>query len=163
MRHKTRILNFLNKKHFFTLALPLPLLLSCHQSHSELLGIWVGSYETPCPQEIDPAVAHTLNKIELHLKPHATFTLIQYGLTYEGDFHISGNHLILRLKKLMGRPIERAFLPSFHPPKTLSANIKDNTLVLSSDDKINPVLVKLMKKTSPNRSDVNKPNERERL
>lgn len=119
------------------------LCIGCHQSHENLLGTWRGFYKDQYSTKADSSVTYTLNKVELHIEPHTKFTFVQHGLIYTGEYHLSGNTMNLNLRTLMGRPLERALLPSVNHPKTFHVEIENDKLVFCSDGSVRVVLNKI--------------------
>lgn len=131
------------RRNLYPLLIIYALCIGCHQSHENLLGTWRGFYNDQYSSEADPSVAYTLNKVELQIEPHTKFTFTQHGLVYTGEYNLSGKQLTLNLRTLMGRPLERALLPSANHPTTFRVEIQNDKLVFCPDKQTRVVLNKI--------------------
>lgn len=76
-------------------------------SYSQWIGEWEGRRDLNVPEGADPAIAETLSRVRLDLRPDRTFILTEAGLTYEGLAVVRDDRLALEVRLRQGNPIDR--------------------------------------------------------
>ena len=82
--------------------------LGCGTSNSyAYIGKWVGHRNRTPQPNMDPQAVEEAYRITLTVQSGGHFTLIDAGMPKEGDFHLDGDHLVLNITSILGRPMER--------------------------------------------------------
>jgi hypothetical protein len=81
-------------------------LLGCGQRF-DYTGTWRGERTLELTPETDRAMANTLRRVELTIKPDGRFVLVQGGLPKEGRVHYGGDRASLEVETILGQPAHR--------------------------------------------------------
>lgn len=81
--------------------------LSACNGSAQFQGSWRGDRDIPVPPGKDTALAATIGRVRLEIKPNGTFTLVEAGMPKFGRVRYADGNAYLRIERIMHDPIEK--------------------------------------------------------
>lgn len=74
---------------------------------AQFQGRWVGERDIPVPEGGDRALAATIGRVRLEIKPNGRFDLVEAGMPKSGRVRYADGRAFLRIERIMHDPIEK--------------------------------------------------------
>ena len=109
----------------------------------EWFGTWEGTFEDAVKESApDDAITTTLKLVRLRINPDGTFSLLRGGMPATGDFRLSGDKVILKVKRILDRPVEDHGKGAVKMNKEITVEMqKDGTALLIDEFYDDPIVL----------------------